>query len=221
MTTSTSSVTAARRALFAAMLRPEPAAEPPAPSGKRAHTFASRFIFLLISGAIVMTTLAYGTVHYWALAVFWLSAVAIICFAVADAWQLGSVQLSLNPLQLPVLGMIVLGMVQLLPLRAPQDMAGLPIAPSLALSFDPYATRLIIIQITSLLIYFAATLIFTDTPERLRLLARTIMIFGFALACFGMTQSFATGGTRVYWFRELAQSTAFGPFINRDRKSVV
>ncbi len=197
------------------MLRPEPAAEPPAPSAKRARTFASRFIFLLISVAVVMTTLAYGTVHYWALAVFWLSAAAIICFAVADAWQLRSVQLSLNPLQLPVLGMIVLGIVQLLPLRVAQDTAGLPIAPSLALSFDPYATRLIIIQVTSLLIYFSATLIFTDTPERLRLLARTIMIFGFALACFGMTQSFATGGTRVYWFRELAQSTAFGPFINR------
>jgi hypothetical protein len=40
------------------------------------------------------------------------------------------------------------------------------------------------------------------------------MIFGFCLALFGLTQSF-TSPTRVYWIRELQQSTAFGPFINR------
>src|SRR2546423_2644492 len=32
---------------------------------------------------------------------------------------------------------------------------------------------------------------------------------------FGLTQSLTTDGTRVYWFRQLTQSTAFGPFINR------
>jgi O-antigen ligase len=56
-------------------------------------------------------------------------------------------------------------------------------------------------------------LVFTDTPHRLRLLVRTITIFGFVLAIFGLTQSFTT--TKVYWVRELSQSTAFGPFINR------
>jgi O-antigen ligase len=40
------------------------------------------------------------------------------------------------------------------------------------------------------------------------------MIFGFFLAIFGLTQSF-TSPTKVYWIRELNQSTAFGPFINR------
>ena len=40
------------------------------------------------------------------------------------------------------------------------------------------------------------------------------MVFGFCLAIFGLTQSF-TSPTKVYWIRELNQSTAFGPFINR------
>lgn len=40
------------------------------------------------------------------------------------------------------------------------------------------------------------------------------MVFGFFLALFGLTQSF-TSPTKVYWIRELNQSTAFGPFINR------
>jgi len=56
---------------------------------------------------------------------------------------------------------------------------------------------------------------FLDTPRRLKALVRTIVIFGFILAAFGLTQSFTTDGTRVYWFRQLTQSTAFGPFINR------
>ena len=32
------------------------------------HTLASRFAFLVICVAIVLSALAYGTVHYWALA---------------------------------------------------------------------------------------------------------------------------------------------------------
>ena len=71
----------------------------------------------------------------------------------------------------------------------------------------------ILADVITLFIYFAATLVFTDTPHRLRLLVRTITIFGFLLAIFGLTQSFTT--TKVFWVRELAQSTAFGPFINR------
>jgi len=58
-------------------------------------------------------------------------------------------------------------------------------------------------------------LIFTDSPRRLRNLTRTIIVFGFFLAMFGLTQSLTSDGTRVYWFRQLTQSTAFGPFINR------
>jgi len=65
-----------------------------------------------------------------------------------------------------------------------------------------------------LMIYFAAVLVFTDTPKRLRLLVRTIAVFGFFLAIFGLTQSF-TSPDKVYWIRELPQSQAFGPFINR------
>src|SRR5258706_282749 len=110
--------------------------------------------------------------------------------------------------------MVALGLIQLLPLRT-ADNAGLPLSPARALSLDPYSTRLVLVQITALLIYFVATLVFTDTPRRLRTIVRTITIFGFLLAMFGLTQSFTSDGTRVYWFRQLAQSTAFGPFINR------
>jgi O-antigen ligase len=167
------------------------------------HTLASRFAFLVICVAIVMSALAYGSVHYWAMALFNLGAFTVMVLWVLDSWQLGSLRVSTNVLQLPLLGALLIGLFQLLPLRGSE-----------ALSYDPYSTRLVLVQLATLLIYFAATLVFVDTPHRLRLLVRTIMIFGFCLAIFGLTQSF-TSPTKVYWVRELSQSTAFGPFINR------
>ncbi|HYN24153.1 MAG TPA: O-antigen ligase family protein [Pyrinomonadaceae bacterium] len=177
------------------------------------HTLASRFIFLTLCVAIVLAALAFGTVHYWALVLFSLGALATVVLWVIDAWRLGKLRISRNPLQIPLLGMLALGLIQLLPFRDTATGA-LTVPASRALSFDPYSTRMVLVQVATLLIYFAATLVFTDSPHRLRLLVRTIIIFGFFLAIFGLTQSFVSP-TKVYWVRELAQSTAFGPFINR------
>jgi O-antigen ligase len=178
------------------------------------HTLASRFAFLVICVAIVMSALAYGTVHYWAMGLFNLGGLTILILWVLDAWSLGTLRVSRNVLQLPLLGALILGFVQLLPLRDVANDAALAIGLSNTLSFDPYSTRLVLVQLATLLIYFSATLVFVDTPRRLHVIVRTIMIFGFCLALFGLTQSF-TSPTKVYWMRELNQSTAFGPFINR------
>lgn len=184
------------------------------PVSRRRHTLASRLGFLTIGVAIVLTTLAYGTVHYWALAIFTVSAAGLIAFWAVDAAVLRSALVPVNSLQWPIIGLIVLGLFQLLPLRGYDD-GGLSISPVRSLSLDPYSTRLVIIQVTALLLYFGATTMFLDTPRRLKALVRTIVIFGFLLAAFGLTQSFTTDGSRVYWFRQLTQSQAFGPFINR------
>jgi len=178
------------------------------------HTLPSRFAFLVICVAIVLSALAYGTVHYWALAIFNIGALTILLCWVLDAWSLDNLRVSRNLLQLPLLGAFALGLVQLLPLReiSSGDVTSIPLTNTLSL--DPYSTRLVLVQLASLFVYFAATLVFVDTPHRLRVLVRTIMVFGFLLALFGLTQSF-TSPTKVYWIRELNQSTAFGPFINR------
>ena len=178
------------------------------------HTVASRFAFLVICVAIVLSALAYGTVHYWALGLFNLGGLTILLLWVIDSWNLGTVRISRNLLQLPLLGALVLGLVQLLPLRQVSSGGATAIGLVNTLSLDPNSTRLVLVQLVTLLIYFAATLVFVDTPHRLQLLVRTITVFGFLLAILGLSQSF-TSPTKVYWFRELNQSTAFGPFINR------
>src|SRR5688500_12408092 len=133
------------------------------------HTLPSRFAFLIVCLAIILSTLAYGTVHYWSLAVFFIGAVALLILWVLDSWGLGLVRISRNGLQLPLLGMIVLGLIQLLPLRSPDHAADGMIPLVRSLSFDPYSTRLVIIQLAALFVYFAATLVFVDTPKRLKL----------------------------------------------------
>src|SRR6266852_412495 len=177
------------------------------------HTLASRFSFLIICLAIILSAIAYGTVHAWSHARFFIGSVVLLVLWVIDSWNLGTLRVSRNILQLPLLGLLALGLIQLLPLRNP-DVGSLSLPLVHSLSFNPYATRFIVIEIVALLIYFGATLVFVDTPKRLRLLVRTITIFGFFLAIFGLTQSF-TSPTRVYWIREMPQSQAFGPFINR------
>src|SRR6185295_383799 len=107
------------------------------------------------------------------------------------------------------------GLFQLLPLGSAPNDAGLGLSLTRTLTLDLYATQLVLVQLISLFIYFAAVVIFTDSPRRLRTLTRTIIIFGFLLAILGLTQSLTGDGTRVYWYRQLTQSTAFGPFINR------
>jgi len=199
-------------------------AEPAAPPVQRSasetrpyrirHTLPSRFAFLMICVAIVLSALAYGTVHYWALGLFNLGSLTLLLLWVMDSWTLGTFRVSRNLLQLPLLGAIVLGIVQLLPLREVGSDGAIATGLVNTLSLDPNSTRLVLVQLSSLLVYFAGTLVFVDSPHRLHVLVRTIMVFGFLLAILGLSQSF-TSPTKVYWFRELNQSTAFGPFINR------
>ena len=225
MTTSISNASADSRthadALPSAeLLSPPPAPPPDAPSAEGAapHTVWSRFIILLLCLAVVTTTLAFGTVHAWSLAAFQLSAGVVVALWMIDAWRARALRVSRSFLQVPLVGLVLLGLVQLLPLGAGGaeniGAAGLSVEPARALSFDPYATRLVLIQLSALLVYFAAALAFIDSPRRLRLVVRTVIIFGFVLALFGLMQHFLNPYV-IYWVREPKQAQPFGPYINR------
>jgi O-antigen ligase len=181
------------------------------------RTLASRFVIVTLCASIVLTALAYGTVHYWSLAVFEIGACALVVLWVVDAWRSRRLRLSRNILQLPLIGFILLGLFQLLPLRSSGEAAGtgaLSSTPVSSLSIDPYSTRLVLVQLAALFIYFAAALAFIDSPKRLRLVVRVIIVFGFGLAFLGLIQFFTSPG-KIYWLKELPQSTPFGPFYNR------
>ena len=191
-------------------LAPQPAAAtakgdgtaPPAPEAAR--TIASRFIILTLCLAIVLSTLAFGAVHSISLGVFALGAAFVAFWWTVDAWRTRRLRFSRSAIQLPLLGLFAFGVVQVLPLSGAAR----------TISLDPYATRLVLVQLGALCIYFAAALAFIDSPGRLRLVVRTVIIFGFLLACFGMMQA-VVSPEKIFGLRELKQAVGYGPFINR------
>jgi O-antigen ligase len=195
----------------------------PTPAGPHAtHATApprslwSRFIILMLCLAVVTTTLAFGTVHSWSLGAFQLSAALVFALWMMDAWRTRVLRFSRNFLQLPLIAFAGLGLFQLLMTGgAPPDAAGqtaADVAPGL--TFDPNATRVVLIQLAGLIVYFAAALSFIDSPKRLRLVARFVVIFGFLLAVYGLMQHFLNPRT-IFWVREPKQAEPFGPYINR------
>ncbi|MCA1565474.1 MAG: O-antigen ligase family protein [Acidobacteria bacterium] len=184
-------------------------------SAPEPHTLASRFIVLTLCLAVMLSTLAFGTTHPWSLGFFQLGAGLVVILWAVDAWRTRRLRLSRNLLQLPLVGLFVVGLVQLLPLGgAGEAVGGLTNAPARALTLDPYATRFVLLQLGSLIIYFCAALVYTDSPGRLRLFVRVVTIFGFLLALFGMFQYF-TNPSQIYWFRQPKFAIPFGPFVNR------
>lgn len=184
-----------------------------------ARTAFSRFLLLTLGLALVLSTLAFGTVHMWSLAAFQGGAALVLLLWLGDAFRTRRLRLSANFLQLPLLGLFALGLVQLLPLGgaaadATAAAGGLTAPPVRSLSFDPYATRFILVQLGAFVVYFAAALAFIDSPRRLRVAVRTTIIFGFLLALFGLLQYFVSPD-RLLGVRETRQAVGFGPFINR------
>jgi O-antigen ligase len=168
---------------------------------------------LALGLALVLSTLAFGTVHAWALMFFAAGACLVVALWALDAWRAGTLRVSRNLLQLPLAGLFIVGLVQLLPL-GPADAGPLATAqPVRALSLDPYATRFVLVQIAALLVYFAAALVFIDSAPRLRMIVRVLTIFGFLLALFGLLQHFVSPD-QIYWLRTPYQGHPFGPFIN-------
>jgi O-antigen ligase len=170
----------------------------------------------LLCLAVVLSTLAFGTVQAWALGFFQAGAGLVAILWAVDAWRTQRLRVSRNLLQLPLIGLFVVGLVQVLPLGGAAGAAtgGLSNAPAGTLSLDPYATRFVLLQLASLIIYFSAALVYIDSPSRLRLVVRVVTIFGFLLALFGMFQYF-TNPAQIYWFRQPKFAQPFGPFVNR------
>lgn len=162
---------------------------------------ASRLIILTLGVALVSSALAYGAVHSWALAIFQAAAAVVVALWGWDALAGGTLRFSRSPLQVPLAALVVIGAVQFLPLGGA------------TLSLDPFQTRLVTIKVLALFVYFAAALAFIDRPERLRLVVRLVIIFGFVLALIGMVQSFVSP-EYIYGIRKPFQAVPFGPFVN-------
>ena len=171
-------------------------------------------IVLLLSGVPLIAAVLYGAVDSWTLGLLAILMAVVALLWLAEAWRSGKFRYSRNSLQVPIFGLIAIGLVQLLPLGGDRS-AGLLAADAVrSLSMDPYATRLFLMRAVILLVFFAAALTFINDLGRARKIAVAIIIFGAGVAFFGILQRLATPEA-IYGLRPTPQAIPFGPYVNQ------
>src|SRR5687768_4397168 len=152
----------------------------------------SGVIFVLLCVMLVFSVVFYGAVDTGVLAILTAIAGFIILFWLADAWKTGQFKYDSSRLQVPLLALILIGLIQLLPLRsfiASEEL--LSVGSVSSLSLNPYSTRLAIIRLCVDFVFFAALLTFVNHRDRLKKLILTIIIFSSIMAFYGILQRLA------------------------------
>ncbi len=175
-------------------------------AGERIRNLVS--VALLV--ALLFTALAFGTVEAWSVAIFSLLTVALTLLWIVRCVVERELALIIPATVWPLMALIGFGILQSI---GRTDGAGKMVA----ISMDVEATRL---TIEVAVVLFAAMLLFANlyaSAEKLSLLANFLIVFGLALAVFGLLQKFAWNG-KYYWVVEpsIPPSSPFGPFVNRN-----
>lgn len=185
------------------------------PADQKTFSAASAVIFFLLCLIPVYGGIAFGAVDTASLGLLsLLSGVIVVCW-LADAWSKNEFIFNPNPLQLPLLGLILIGLVQLLPLGSPPAGTAelLAVAPTSTITHAPYETRLAIVKLIVYFIFFAAALTFVNGRERLRKVVLLLVIFGALMAFYGILQRLASPEL-IYNYRRIGQASPFGSYFN-------
>lgn len=160
--------------------------------------------------AVVFTALAHGAVEPWSVAVFELLVIALLLLWGISIVVTGRLRIYLPATVWPLLALLALGLTQSVVVR---DAAGA----RLSLSKDVEATRMVVLLLFCLIAACVIAVNFFNRRERLKALLNFLVIYGLALAVFGLIQHFAWNG-KLYWLRPLtvAASSPFGPFVNHN-----
>lgn len=159
---------------------------------------------------LLFTTLAYGAVESWSIAIFGFLIIGLLALWIVRSVVQRRLTLRLPATVWPLLGLIVLGALQSISLT---DAAGR----RTAISMDAEGTRLTLEVLAWLFIALLLVANFFDDAARLAMLRNFLVVFGLALAVFGLIQHFTWNG-KYYWL--FAPSTPppapFGPFVNHN-----
>jgi O-antigen ligase len=148
----------------------------------------------------VLTPLPYGTVETWSI-----TAWELLVFSITLLWGIrvvveGQLSFPFNPLILPLLGLIVIALIQILPLTSASGRS--------TLSYDRYATTQAAIKTFAFLLFFLLFVSHVNTDERRLLVINILLGLAFVIALIGIGQS--------YIGKTLWQRGTFGPFVNRN-----
>jgi O-antigen ligase len=184
----------------------------PADRRSRVLTLLDRVIFYGLIALIVLTAFPYGTVDPWSEAlfegaVFFFVILWIVHGLIDGSWQIGGARLIA-----PLVGLIVLAVVQSIAWWQ-VDSAGEKVR--FALSADPFETRAFAFRMAALVLALALVLRFTSDTKRLGILVHTIIAVALASALFGITRQATQHGPGFVLSRLLPES-GYAQFINKN-----
>jgi O-antigen ligase len=159
----------------------------------------NRVSWFLVSSVLGFAPLAFGAVEFWSIAI-----VEVLSYLAALAWVIGGVRRQVIRIELSVL------------IFAPAALiAWIGIQILLGLTVDPDATKEGLLLLTA---YFAVFLVVINEDWSEAYILRTglyMATLGFAIALFGIIQA-STWNGKIYWVREIALGTPFGPYVNHN-----
>jgi O-antigen ligase len=175
-------------------------------------TRLNRAAFFLISLTIVVTTMFYGAVHPPVIELFYLLIVAMVVLWAFDGLLNGKFAFSTSWLQIPLFGLGVYGLVQVIPFGSygSADVSDVP----RTITLFPFATKVSAVHILFLSAFFGLTLAALGTAARIRRMAAVITVFGFLYAFYAILQS-VLSPTKIYGIYEVPYAIPFGSFVNR------
>ena len=174
-------------------------------------TWANKLTFILIAVIVMLTTIAYGTVHQPVLALFYVLTALVVLLWVLDSFLGGAIRFSRDLIQLPLLAAAIYGFIQVIPFGTLAETAGVSGIPR-TISVHPFATQTTAIHFLALFMLFGVMLVVLDSASRLRKMAVIITVFGFAYSFFAILQS-VLSPLKIYGIYEA--SAPFGSFVNR------
>lgn len=175
----------------------------------------AKAIVVLVCIVPLLSTIAYGAVDSWAIGLLGILVAVIALIWFADAWMSGEFRVGSSLLLLPVVGLIALACIQLLPIapnNAAAEILSVPVAETI--SMDPYPTRLFLMRIIILAVFFAAALAYVPGGSRAKAIATVIIVFGGFAGFFGILQRLIMPDS-IYGLRPTPQAIPFGPFVNQ------
>lgn len=174
----------------------------------------SSVIFFVLCLIPVVTTVLFGGVDNATWMLVTICWGAIVLLWLAEAWRAKGLIFECSKLQLPLIGLLLLGLVQLLPLGAGPGNAALAVPASNSLTLDPNSTRFFLSHLIVYFVFFAACLTFINSEKRLRKVVFLFVIFGAVMAFVAILQRLASPDL-IYGLRTPFQAVPFGPFINQ------
>ena len=173
--------------------------------------FLDRFIYFSLLTTIVLTTIPYGTVQPWWIAIFECLVFVIAILGVIET--IISKRWSLNLLLVaPLLALILFAFIQTLPLFSGPR----PMSPRTSLSADPYNTRLFAVQLFALTLVVVLLRRYILSKARLRGLIYVIIGVGVASALFGIIRQNLQQSPGFLLPALPLGGRSFGQFINRN-----